>query len=83
MIFQAAGLDQRLKLDEHSQEGNGKGSDGEQMSEDSDDEGEGKDKDKNEDEQKENEDEQKENKVRNVQWRAKFSINTIFCKIFT
>ncbi|PAV91335.1 hypothetical protein WR25_21915 isoform D [Diploscapter pachys] len=49
-----AGLDQRLKLDEHSQEGNGKGSDGEQMSEDSDDEREGKDKDKNEDEQKEN-----------------------------
>ena len=61
MIFQVAGLDQRLKLDEHSQEGNGKGSDGEQMSEDSDDEGEGKD-------------EQKENKVRSIQWRAKSSI---------
>ena len=72
MIFQAAGLDQRLKLDEYSQEGNGKGSDGEQMSEDSDDEREGKDKDKNEDEQK-------ENKVRSIQWRAKaFSYFTRF-----
>lgn len=70
MIFQAAGLDQRLKLDEHRQEG--KGSDGEQMSEDSDDEGEGKDK---------NEDEQKENKVRNVQWRAK--VFSYFYEIFT
>ena len=65
MVLQVAGLDQRLKLDEHSQEGNGKGSDGEQMSEDSDDEGEGKDKDKNEDEQK-------ENKVRSIECRAKF-----------
>ena len=68
MIFQAARLDQRLKLDEHRQEG--KGSDGEQMSEDSDDEGEGKDK---------NEDEQKENKVKSIQWRAKvFSYFTRF-----